>query len=715
MDVSPEQITGQLAKILASPAFQGAPRSRAMLEFLVNEAAAGRADDLKEYTIGAQALGRGDDFDPRSDSIVRAEASRLRSRLERYYATEGRADVFHIVLPKGSYLPQFVPRPPEDEASQPEDVRPSSRSARFVWLAAAAVGVIASALTAVWAGYRADGPERPPLQVDVEVRVAGIVGSEVGPDFAISADGTRLAVVSLSADGVAHLNMRRLDQIKVTELPGTEGARGPFFSPDGAWIGFWADGNLKKIASEGGSPVILCGAADLLGAGWGNDGNIVAAIDRGKLSRIPSAGGAPQVVLDLTKDGLAPTWPQILPGGEVLVTVRGTQAADQANIEAVTLATGERKVLMRGGTYGRYLPNGYLVYVNQGTVFAQSFDVGKLQTQGDAVALPYRVAYSSEFGFAQMDFSLSGTMVNRRSNLQMAPRWIHERGGQDRLMKPGSYIWPTISPDGRRLAVMVTESGGSSVWIQEGQPDRITRLPSPASYPVWTPDGRFIVLGSNGGLGTVRSDGSGKIEPLMDSRFVQVPWSFSPDGTRLAYAQLDPETAFDLWTVPIVKSGSGIKAGRAEPYLRTKAYETYPAFSPDGRWMAYGSNESGSWEVYVRSFPDSGRKVQVSSGGGRLSHWSSKRPPNGELFYQTDSHRIMLVSYDVKGSEFSVRSVRPWSQARFADAGVFSFFDVSADGRLVALVPDAADGDQQTENHLTFVFNFFDEVRRRVQ
>jgi len=260
----------------------------------------------------------------------------------------------------------------------------------------------------------------------------------------------------------------------------------------------------------------------------------------------------------------------------------------------------------------------------------------------------------------------------------------------------------------------VTESGSSSVWVHEGAPNRTTRLPSSGdrSLPVWTPDGRFFVLNGERGLSWIRSDNGGRIESLLRADNMQVPWSFTPDGKRLAYHEMNSTSGFDLWTVPIEVSANGLNAGTPEPYLRTPAYETYPAFSPDGQWIAYGSNESGSWEVYVRHFPDNGTKVQVSEGGGRVSRWSSN---NRELFYRTDNQEIMVATYAAKGSEFSVRSRRRWTETRLADSGVLANFDLSPEGdRILALVPAMTADEQQAQNHVTFMLNFADDLRRRV-
>jgi Tol biopolymer transport system component len=298
---------------------------------------------------------------------------------------------------------------------------------------------------------------------------------------------------------------------------------------------------------------------------------------------------------------------------------------------------------------------------------------------------------------------------------EVIAEWLDSSGKTEPLLaKPGRYLWPRLSPDGERLAVSVTEDGPASVWIYEQQSNRTTRLTSGAGryHPLWSPDGRFLILGGAGGLNWLRPDSASKPEPLTHSNSVQIPWSFSPDGKRIAYHEMSSTTGFDLWTVPVQASGSGLTAGKPEPFLRTPAFETYPSFSPDGQWMAYGSDESGNWEVYVRAFPDNGKKVQISASGGRIPLWS----PNGrELFYRTNDQRIMVATYTTNGGSFAAGSPRQWSQSRLADTGVISNFDLSPDGRrILALMPAVRPEDQQTENHVTFMLNFFDEVRRRV-
>lgn len=710
----------QLTRILSSSVFQNATRSRALLRFLVEETVSGRGERLKEYTLGAEGLGRGDSFDPRSDPIVRAEASRLRGRLERYYAGDGRGDAVVIALPKGGYVPQFRSREATHERRRTTRANWGvvHAQAKWIWIAAGAVAVVLM-LARVWTRPEASAPDGNIVRFDVELAPTGVLSSEVGTDVILSPDGTRVVFVSEDSTGLSRLNTRQLDQASVIELAGTEGARGPFISPDGQWVAFWADSKLKKIAVTGGPPQILCDAPDLLGGSWGDDGFIVAALSRTQLSRISANGGSAMVIVDLGAESTVPRWPQVLPGAKfVLFTAIGSQGPNAATINLLSLSSHATRVLVRNGTFGRYLANGYLTYVNQGTLFAVDFDVERMEVRGTAKPVLADVAYSSTFGFAQVDVSRTGTLVYRRSlgGGQFIAKWIDETGRTEPLLaKPGHYLWPRLSPDGQRLTVSATESGRDIVSVYDRRVDQMTRLTSldgKYGFPLWTRDGTMLVLGGAGGLAVIDPDGARQSQVLLRSDTIQVPWSFSPDGQRLAYHQMSVASGFDLWTVPIHQSANGVEAGKPEPFLQTGAFEVYPAFSPDGRWLAYGSNESGTWEIYVRAFPDNGTKARVSSAGGRIPLWSTN---GNDLLYETDQQHIMATSYTVMNGSFVAGKARAWSRGAIADTGVLANFDVSSDGRrIVALLPAAKPGDDQTQNHATFILNFFDALRRQV-
>ena len=706
---SREAILEQARKITSSGLFENAGRSRALLDYLVQEAVSGRADRLKEYTIGSEGLGRGDSFDPRTDTIVRAEASRLRSRLERYYAAEGKADPLVIVLPRGSYVPDFRER---DTQSESAGIVPVSKPGvgRLRW-AMGGVAILCLIGLVSWKWNRLSKPVEPPLLTfEVELKVPGVVGSVVGTDVVISPDGTRLVFASQGSDGVSHLNVHQLDRSQTRELPGTEGARAQFLSPDGRWVGFWSAGRLKKTPLDGGSPVVLFEASDLQGASWAEDDSIVAACDS-KLWRIPASGGAPRLILDVATDAFRPSAPQVLRGqNAVLFTTVGRDPA-QSKIAVHSFSTGKTKVVAQGSTYGRYLPAGYLTYIRQGTLYAAPFDLHRLETTGAAVPILDGVSYDSTFGHAQLDFSQTGTLVYRKSG-GATVQWLDETGRTEPILsKANQFVWPRLSPVGSQLAVTTIEGGVATVWIHDLTTRQVRRAATgPMHFSLWSPDGRYLVLGGGNGLAWIRADQPGTPQTLTQGG-MQIPASFTRDGSRLAFHALDASTHFDLWTVPIKSSDDRLIAGQPKVFLRTPAIETYPMFSPDGHWLAYASNESGKWEVYVRSFPDRTKSIKISTGGGRVPRWS---PTGRELFYRTDNHKIMMATYATNGGLFTVEHVRQWSAMRLFDTGVLANYDVGRDGRIAVLLPADNPEDRQSENHVTIMLNFFEQLRRQV-
>ena len=576
---------------------------------------------------------------------------------------------------------------------------------------------IIAVVASLWGWWRSTRPaEHPLVRLDVDLGPDVSLGSPRGTDAILSPDGMRIVYVSQN-----RLFTRRLDQPNATELAGTQGAWAPFFSPDGQWVAFFTSSNLKKISVDGGSAITLCDAALGEGGSWGEDGNIIATLNtNGGLSRIPSAGGPPTPVIDLQTGEITHRWPQILPGGKAVLftTSPTTTAFDAANIEVMSLADHHRKTLVRGGTFGRYLPSGHLVYVNRGTLFAVPFDPDRLEVRGTPAPVLDQVGYNTAQGSAQFDFSQTGTLIYRSGGAGgglFTVAWLDGAGKtQPLLAKPGNYLRPSMSPDGQRLALEVSEGSGTDIWVYDWQRDTMTRLTftGNANDPLWSPDGRYVafrVLGE--GIYVIRSDGSGKPEPLTQSKNQQAPWSFTPDGKRLAFFEADSKTSGDLWTVPLESDGAGLRAGKPEVFLQTPAEELYPSFSPDGRCLAYVSDESGTSQVYVRAFPDKGGKWQISNSGGRYPMWSR----NGrELFFETLDNHIMVAAYTDKGDSFVADKPRVWSEKQLAGAVGNKSVDLAPDGkRIVALMPVETAEAQKAQNQVIFLENFFDEVRRR--
>jgi len=603
---------------------------------------------------------------------------------------------------------------------QPQQIATPSRS-RLGWVVATMAVLIAGVLGFGWwrATRAIEQPPKPLVRLDVDLGPGVSVSAPYGAAAILSPDGTRLVYVSQGK-----LFTRRLDQPMASELAGTEGGYGPFFSPDGRWVAFYAQGKLKKISVEGGAAFDLCNLAALQGGSWSEDGNIIVAIQDSSstLRSIPATGGEPVPVTELAVgEFFLPRWPQILPGGKtVLFTAApGLNAYDSANIEVMSFADHKRKTLVRGGTFGRYLPSGHLVYVNGGTLFAVPFDLDRLEVHGTPVPVLERVAYSFQSGFAQLDFSRTGTLVYRAGGAlggRVTVQWMDSTGEtQPLLAKPGFYLRPRLSPDGARLAMDMRVGANQDIWVYDWKRSGMMRLTFDGSNQnqVWTPDGRYIIFGGKQGMFWTRSDGASKPQPLTRSSNVEYPYSVAPDGKRLAFHSATLGTGFDLWTLPLESDGGGLRAGTPEVFLQTPFDERYPVFSPDGRWLAYSSNESGNYQVYVRAFPDHGRRWQISNDGGLTPAWSR----NGrELYFRTEDNRIMVANLMAQGDSFVADGPKAWSDQRIADVspGVPNY-DLAPDGkRIVALIPADAPETQRAQSHVIFLENFFDELRRRV-
>jgi Tol biopolymer transport system component len=359
--------------------------------------------------------------------------------------------------------------------------------------------------------------------------------------------------------------------------------------------------------------------------------------------------------------------------------------------------------------------------MNQGVLFGARFDPARLEVRGVPAPLLEDVAANPIGVGAQFDFSGTGTFVYAagRSAVQ---RWQVARldssgTTQPLLAAPGAYLFPRLSPDGRKLAF---QGDGPDVYIHDLERGTTTRLTftGRANIPVWTPDGKHILFrsASNGlSIYWIRSDGAGDPQRILENPKYFVPWSFSPDGRRLAYMESNPETGLDIWTLPLeIADPDHPKAGKPEPFLRTPADELAPRFSPDGRWIAYQSNESRQPEIYVRPYPaGSGGKWQVSMGGGLFAFWAS----NGrELFYETLDNRIMVLDYIVSGASFMPGKPRVWSDKQLFNPVSTPNLDLAPDGKRFAVLtlPETPAGSEKGTVHVTVLLNFFDELRRRI-
>jgi len=609
----------------------------------------------------------------------------------------------------------------QEPAAPPSASAPMHKS--WLWPAVAAVAVAAAVVLGLgWYRARTATPALKPLvrlNVDLGPDVTFSSSSISGSNVILSADGQRLAYISR-----ARLYTLRLDQTMPTELAGTEGAYGAFFSPDGRWLAFYAGAKLKKVSVDGGAVVALSDSAVSKGGSWGEDGTIIASLANvGGLSRISDSGGTPTPVTKLEKGEATHRWPQILPGGKAVVYTANsaTTGYDSATIKVLSLIDGKTKTIQQGGAYGRVVKrNGhaYLLYINRSTLFAVPFDLDRLELSGSPTPVLENVG-ASPAGAAEMDISMEGTVVFRAQGETslMILQWMNADGKLEPLLtKPGIYGRPSLSPQGDRVAVEVSGSAGTDIWIYDSKRDNMSRLTfatanSSNVAPIWSPDGRYIVYQDIEGMSWIRSDG-GAPQSLTKGKSLQFPWAFTPDGKRLSYLE-NAKNGYDLWTVPLEGDvASGIRAGKPEVFLNSDFDERSPSFSPDGRWMAYSSNEGGTFEVYVRAFPDKGAKWQVSNGGGNYPRWSLS---GHELFYETNDAHIMTVPYSINGDSFVPGKPMAWSPKPIVNlVNSVRNFDLAPDGkRIAALMPVEGQKDAGARN-VTFLFNFFDELERRV-
>ncbi len=609
------------------------------------------------------------------------------------------------------------------------------RKRAWLWPAIAALfAVLAAGAVLAWAPWRTE-PLKPlvRLEVDLGADVALPTPNSPSTYLALSPDGMRLAYVASVAGAPPRLYTRRLDQANASELPGTVGAQSPFFSPDGQWIGFYSGTKVVKISVEGGAVVPLADGTPGADAAWGADDSILLAgtLTRG-MRRLPSSRGlvgngpagtsAEATLTDLESGEIGHVQPQFLPGGKFALFSAIHQAAnaDTGTIEAVPLSGGPRKVVASGGLYGLYLPSGHLVYANKSTLFAVPFDVDQLETRGNPAPVLDDLRVNPVTGNGDVAFANNGTLVYRTggadsASSQVTIEWIDAAGKRSPLLaKAGAYGGARLSPDGQRVALGLTEGGSSDIAIYDPQRDAMTKLTfggAPSGNPMWSSDGRFVIFSSAGvGLAWTRADGAGQPQPLIKGKGLLVPWSMSPDGKQLAFFEVGAPDGW-LYTVEVTEEGGALKAGKPALFFESKFVDVQPEVSPDGRWIAYQTNEAGQFEVAVRPFPPPassapGGKWQISTGGGTSPRWSRN---SRELLYQSGD-KIMAVSYTVNGDSFAAEKPR----VKIDKLGVATQWDVAPDGRIAVLTPEGSAQGPPAEHTVVFLQNFFDELRRRV-
>ena len=608
-----------------------------------------------------------------------------------------------------------------DSARRPEPIVTGSSKLPWVVSGLLAVALLASLWFASNSSTDSTSPTRLSAELDSEgVELVEIEGRD-GAMAVLSPDGKTVAFVGRASGGGRQIYIRSLDQLRATPLSGTEDGSSPFFSPDGRWLAFFTNGALKKVTLTGGVALTIAEPPSARGGTWGVDGTIVFTpnINTG-LYRVPASGGTPVELTQPGDDERSHRWPWFLPDGKAVIFISQVTGGsyDDGNVEAVRLDTGERRVLHRGGTFPRYYASGpsrHLLFARENTVFATPFDADRLDVIGEPTPVLEGVRSSAINGSAQYAFSTGGTLVYARGGsvegkLRLARA---DRTGATTMLPadPAEFIDARLSPDETRLAVTILEAPDRTVHVfdlERGTMSRLTFDGTANWRPIWSPDGERIAFASNqhGGPPNIywtRSDGAGQPERLTNSENVQDPSSFSPDGKLMIYRERSVETGLDVWVLPL----DG--AEDPTPFLTTPANERDATLSPDGRWIAYASDESGFYQIYVQPFPDPGGKYQVSANEGRSPSWTKA---GHELVYIEPPNRWMAVSVSTTGDVFRAGNPELLFEGDFAGGfgGRLPLYDVSADGERFIVFPSPES--ESDDPLVTFVFDFFDEVRR---
>jgi serine/threonine-protein kinase len=578
---------------------------------------------------------------------------------------------------------------------------PPARRAWLPWTAAAIVA----------AGGIAWGLLRVPAIPSEPVTRWTYTQSNIFMGLSLTPDGTRLAYYEL-VNSVPRLMLRNLDQPESKPIPGGESALAPFLSPDGQWVAFVQLANsslvgLKKFPISGGTPISIADNLERTGVAWLGD-DVVFSL--GKALVRTSASGAKIETLtnpDISKGERSHGWPSILPGKQALlfsiVTVAGSQIA------VFDLKSRQYRILLQDGAVPRYVPTGHLVFYRNGMLLAAPFDVDSLKVTGTEVPVVENVA---PYGAGGADYAIANTgllayMQGASFGGGTVLKWADRKGAMQSITD--IQLWGTgrLSPDGKRIANEIAAGRQGDIWSVELERNTKTRLTFGGvnSYPVWTPDGKWITYDSEvqgkHALSRVAADGSGKPEVLLPLDSFATPHSWSPDGKTLVYSQVGADKVEHLWSVTLQPDHAAPKPVQLHD---TPTAELDGQISPDGHWLAYESVETGSSEIYVQAFPGLGAKTRISTQGGSTPRWSRD---GAELIYRTPEMVQDVLAVPIQRGD-TLRVGTPQSLFRCLCG---TTFDIGPDGkRFLTEQNDKA----LAGSKMVAVVNWFDELRRRV-
>jgi serine/threonine-protein kinase len=601
-------------------------------------------------------------------------------------------------------------------AGRAPHLTPSTVASRR-WPLIVAATAIVSAVLAVIAAWMVKTAPPAAVQITrlaVSLPTGDTLGNSQLPSIALSPDGRTMAYAASRSGRSPQVFVRRLDAPEATLLPGTEGATGPFFSPNGQWIGFFAQRKLKKILATGGGLQTITDAAVGLGGSWSGDDTIYfAPFNTSGIWKVSANGGTPQEFtrIDKSRDEVSHRWPQVLSDARtVLFTVWTGPGWDEKHLEIQVGEGGAHRRIVPGASTGRYISTGHLLYSKADNLIVAPFDLASLSVTGPPVTLVERARDGVGEG-AQYAVSDTGTLAYVQAQPGVFERrlvWVSRDGTVTPIAAPpNAYTDPAIAPDGRSIALSV-QGTTQTLWVYDLARSSLTTLPATGSIqaPLWTPDSRRLVYratrAGSRNLFWRPADGSGEEERLTTSERLHTPTSISPDGRLLVFTEVAADTGNDLW----VMDTDPPRAVR--PVMKTPFTERSAKISPDGKWLAYNSDESGRAEVYVGPFPGPGGKIPISTDGGVEPRWSRD---GRELFYRQDD-KMMAVTI-TPGSPLTASLPRMLFEGRYQVSDTSSGgFDVASDGRFLmiqATIPE------QPATEFNIVLGWFDDLKARAR